>query len=446
MSKVHLPTWLNRDLNLLFAGRGIRSLTQGYLAIIVPLYLAELHYSAVQLGLIFTAASAASAILAASIGVLADRYGRKLFLVILALLTAAGGVAFAASGAFWVLLVAGALSTIGRGGGAGSGGAWGPYYAAEQALLAEHSDDQSRTAVFGAISFVGVLAGAFGSLVAGLPSLLRSTAGATEITGDRILFLVTVLFGVAMAVVILPVRETREEPKQAPAPSAEPTSRRHLQPATVRMILKFMATNTANGMGYGLLGPILVYWFYRRYGVGSGGLAELFFVINLATAPSYLFAARIARRLGAVNAVSITRAVSVAILAVLPLMPTFFLAAVVYTLRMVTSTLSNPIRQSYLMGVIAREDRATAAGLSNLPSQVCASFGPTVAGYMIQDFTLNLPIEVATFFQALNVVLYYGFFRHIRPPEEAETPEAGAGREAVPIAKRTSPRSSDARN
>ncbi|HET9016004.1 MAG TPA: MFS transporter [Thermomicrobiaceae bacterium] len=434
MPTLSLPDWLNRDLGFLFAGRGLRSLTQGYLAIIAPLYLAELHYSAVQIGLLFTAGSAVSAVLAALIGVLADRYGRKLFLVILALLTAVGGVVFAASGAFLVLLVAGAVSTVGRGGGAGSGGAWGPYYAAEQALLAEHSADESRTAIFGAISFIGVLTGAVGSLMAGLPSLLHATSGTTEITGDRILFLITVLFGVAMAVVMLPVHETREV--RRPVAHDTPKARHHLQPGTIRMILKFMVTNTANGLGYGLLGPILVYWFYRRYGVGSGGLAELFFVINLATAPSYLFAARLARRLGAVNTVTLTRGVSVVILAVLPLMPTFFLAAVVYTVRMVTSTLGNPIRQSYLMGVIPREDRATAAGLSNLPSQVFASFGPTMAGYMIQDLSLNLPIEVAAVFQALNTVLYFGFFRHIRPPEEsvphatAPAPQPAASRQS----------------
>ncbi len=204
------PAWLNRDLTLLFAGRGLRSLTQGYLSIVVPLYLAALGYSAVQLGLVFTAASVGSAILAATVGLLSDRYGRKTFLVILGLLTAVGGVVFAASSSFVVLLVAGAVSTIGRGGGAGSGGAWGPYYPAEQALLAEHVDDRNRTAVFGATSFVGVLAGAVGSLLAVIPSLLHTTLGLTAVDGERVLFALTMLFGIAMAVVVLPVRESRQ--------------------------------------------------------------------------------------------------------------------------------------------------------------------------------------------------------------------------------------------
>jgi hypothetical protein len=36
------------DLRYLLAGRGLRSLTQGYLAVVVPLFLTELGFSTVQ--------------------------------------------------------------------------------------------------------------------------------------------------------------------------------------------------------------------------------------------------------------------------------------------------------------------------------------------------------------------------------------------------------------
>lgn len=175
------PRWLNRDLLLLFSGRGLRSLAQGYLAVIVPLYLAQLGFDAVHLGILFTASAVASAVLAAAVGFLSDRFGRKTFLILISLLMAGGGLVFALSGNFLVLVLAGALGTIGRGGGAGSGGAWGPYYPAEQALIAEHADNTHRTTIFGALSFVGVLTGAVGSLLAYLPALLLSQHVASSI-------------------------------------------------------------------------------------------------------------------------------------------------------------------------------------------------------------------------------------------------------------------------
>jgi hypothetical protein len=42
--------WLNRDLGWLFVLRILRSISQGYLGIILPLYLVLLGYNAVALG------------------------------------------------------------------------------------------------------------------------------------------------------------------------------------------------------------------------------------------------------------------------------------------------------------------------------------------------------------------------------------------------------------
>src|SRR6185437_8997025 len=93
---------------------------------------------------------------------------------------------------------------------------------------------------------------------------LQAQLGMNSLDSDRVLFGMTVVFGIAMAVVVLPVRETR---RAAGAESPRPKRRGHVSPETVRMILKFMATNATNGLAIGFLGPILVYWLYRRYGV-----------------------------------------------------------------------------------------------------------------------------------------------------------------------------------
>src|SRR5690348_15469299 len=136
------PHWLNRDLRLLFAGRGLRSISQSYLAVIVPLYLAHMGYSAVRIGVFFTFGAVGSMTLTAAVGVLSDRFGRKLLLVLLGILTAMCGLVFVGTQSFPILLIAAAMGTIGRGGGAGSGGAFGPYAPAEQALIAEHAGNR----------------------------------------------------------------------------------------------------------------------------------------------------------------------------------------------------------------------------------------------------------------------------------------------------------------
>jgi MFS family permease len=419
------PSWLNPSLEWLFLVRILRSASQGFLAIIVPLYIALLGYDALHLGILFTAASVASVILTGLTGVLSDRFGRKTFLILISLLTVAGGLAFALSTNFTVLVLGAAIGTIGRGGGAGSGGNWGPFYPAEQALIAEHASDFHRTTVFGALSFVGVIAGAVGSLFAWFPRLLFLSSGLSELDGYRILFALTAVVGIAMAAAVVPVNESHTYlPSNQVGHSFARGAMFGLSAASWRVVWRFMVSNVIQGTGIGLLGPIIVYWFYRVYGARAGSLANLFFVINLAAAWPYLMAGRLAFRVGSVRAVAITRLIASGFLVAMVMMPNFFLAALLYTLRMITVTLAVPIAQSYLMGVISPAERASAAGISTVPWQLGSSAGPYLAGYLMQYAAFDLPLELSSALGAVSAVVYYFFFRHIRPPEELTEPQS----------------------
>jgi MFS family permease len=156
--------WLNRDLGWLFVLRILRSIPQGYLGIILPLYLALLGYSALALGTLLAFSAIAAALISMLTGVLSDRFGRKALIAIISLLFAVGDVGFAFARSFFWIVTFAAIGSIGRGG-ALAGGAWGPFYPAVQALVAEESSDYDRTTVFGVFSFVGVMAGPIGSLI-----------------------------------------------------------------------------------------------------------------------------------------------------------------------------------------------------------------------------------------------------------------------------------------
>jgi len=423
------PQWLNRNLICLFAGRGLRSASQAYLVIVVPLYLAALGYDAVHIGVMFAIVAMASAVMAALTGILSDRFGRKALLIAISLMTAAGGAVFAFSTGFVVLTVAAAVGTIGRGGGAGSAGAFGPYYPAEQPLIAEQVSDFERTTVFGALSFVAVLGGAAGSLLAWAPRLMQQGFGLPIIEGYRALFILTAAIGLAMVAVVIPVREShgagahQADSRGVPRGSRRETVRPDalvlgLSRASWRLVSRFMVTAATNGLAIGMLGPLLVYWFYRRYGVDAAEIGRLYFVLNLVAAAPYLLAGRMAARFGSVKAVVVCRAVASVLLGVMVVMPTFWLAGLLYGARMIFNTLSIPVRQSFLMGVIPPAERSSAAGMASFPAQVGSSISPCVAGYLMQQISLELPLELAALLQALNAALYYFFFHAVVPPEE----------------------------
>ena len=406
-----MPAWLTRDIVLLLCGRALRSLSLGYLTVLVPVYLASAGYSATRVGVVFTAGAVGSMILTAGVGMFADRVGRKPILVTLGILSSIAALTFALTERFPILLVAAALGTIGRGGGAGSSGAFGPYYPAEQPLFAEKISDRDRTHVFGIVSVVGVLAGALGALMATVPSLLHRLIALPEVTGDRALFVVAAVLGLGMAMVVLRVNET-------PPVRRTPGTRRHLKPGTSRILWRFVITNATNGLAVGMLGPVLVYWFHVRFGATAAELGALYFVANILAAPSNLAAARVARRFGTVRAVVGLRTIALLLMAAMAVVPTFLIAAILFLLRTQVNTMSGPMRQSFLMGMIDPADRSTAAGFSNLPLQALSSAGPTIAGQLMQSVWVSLPLEIAAVLQGVNTILYHSFFHNMRLPEE----------------------------
>jgi MFS family permease len=423
-------SWLNRDLGWLFVLRILRSISQGYLGIILPLYLALLGYSAVALGTLLAWSAIAAALISMLTGVLSDRFGRKTLIAIISLLFTIGGLGFAFARSFFWIVTFAAIGSIGRGG-ALAGGAWGPFYPAVQALVAEESSDYNRTTVFGAFSFVGVLAGAIGSLLAALPTLAWQAVGFSELETYRGLFILSGVLGAVMALAIIPVRERRPRPASEHSDAARPkaavavTRTLGLSRDSWHLVVRFMITNSTNGLAIGMLGPIVVYWFYRRFGASSGQLAEVFFIINLVSSIPYLAAGRIALMLGSVRAIVIPRAISTVLLVGVVVVPSFGLAATLYGVRALFNLLSIPVRQSYLMGVIDPAERSSAAGFANFPSQVTSAIGPYLAGYFMEHLALALPLEFAAVMQGLNTFLYWIFFRHVYPPEELD---AGAAK------------------
>lgn len=429
MSKVgrwRLPAWFNRDLGWITASRAFRSASQGYLGVIVPLYLLQIGFNAVSLGELFTIGAIISAVLTVAVSLLADRIGRKPFLIIFPIFTAIGAIVFILTRNFWVIIAASSLGTLGRAGGAGAAGAGGPFYPAQQALIADHASAKDRNQIFSVFSTSDALAGTVGALLAGIPDILVNQAHYTPVDAYKPLFIFTSILAICTALAILPVTETvkRRDAKDGP--------RKFLPQQSRGVIGRLAITNLVNGVGVGFFAPFIAYWFNQRFGAGPGTIGILFAAVNLGAAVPYLLAPLLASRVGLVNAVVRIRLIGVVLLAILPWMPTFTLAALVYFLRMTFQRASIPLRQSYSMGVVAREERSSAAGISNLPSQVSSAAAPLAAGYIFETISLEIPFEIGAAFQLLNAVLFYSLFRDIRPPEEAGR---GSAQKVVPAEK-----------
>jgi MFS family permease len=409
---------MSRDVALLLGARVAMSATRASTSIIVPLYLAELGYSGVDLGVLFLVVALSAAVQSVVIGVLADRFGRKLFVVAVPLVTAASAVAFVATTATALIFVTAALGSFGRGMGAG-GGSIGPYQSAEQALVSSLVPAERRTSVFGALASASAAGGLAGSLLALLPQaglgLGLTTAGA-----DRFALLMVAAFALLAGLLAIPVHQ----PPRAPVPRrrlfAIPTRSRGL-------LYRLWATNVVNGIGVGLFGPFLTYWFYVRFGVGTTELGLMFAAINAVTIGTNLAAGRIARTGGLVRSVVWLRLAQGLLLVPMALAPTLPLAGAVYLVRIIVQRLGMSMRQSFVMGAADPEERAAVASMGQIPGQAAGALVPPVTGYLMDEVSLAVPFVVAAGFQVAYAALFHLFFARHALPEERERVLGGPG-------------------
>ena len=405
------PPWVSRTLTLVWSARVSMSAGRALAGVVAPLYLAAMGFGGLELGELFVGVALASAVLSAGVGLLSDRVGRKPFLIVFPMLTAAAAVVFATVHSVPVLFVAAALGSFGRGSGAGAG-AVGPYQPAESALVTEIAPAEWRNSAFGRLQFgasLGALAGSLLALLGGGRHVRPEAALSTF----RPAFVAIAVVSLAAGVLALWMTEPAH-----PVRPARSERRPRLPVKSLSLLVRLAATNSVNGLAVGMIGPFLTYWFYRRFGVGSGEIGLLYAVVNAVSMSSALSASGLARRWGLVRTVAVVRALTAVLILPLVLAPSFVLAGVAYALRMVVQRAGMPLRQSYVVAMADPEERSSVAALSNVPSQVVMGLSPLASGYLLDDVSLSLPFEIAGLLQLANAAMYWYFFRRMPPVEE----------------------------
>src|SRR5204862_5797003 len=139
--------------------------------------------SAFEVGLVATLALFGSALLTLAIGFLGARHDQRALLLAASALMAATGLAYAAAGDYSVLLLVAFVGTINP-----SGGSTSIFVPLEHTILSGAVAPKERTQAFARYSLIGAFAGAFGSLLAGMPEWL-APAGIGTLDAIKIMFL-----------------------------------------------------------------------------------------------------------------------------------------------------------------------------------------------------------------------------------------------------------------
>ncbi len=399
---------LHRDVKLIMVSRGLRAFAFSYLNVVFAIYLNMLGYSTLVIGVVHSVAYISGALLTAVWGFLSDRYGRRRILVLLAVLTIVSNGIYIFFSHLFFILAAVVIANVGAGGSAGGGQGGGPFNPVEQALLAEKCSAEERNRIFSTNSFVGSVMGSLGALVSGLPEYLQATWGWGPVASYRPLFALTLLFSVALIFVYRAITE-EHRPRE---------TKRMISKQSGAFVTKLSLLGIVDNLGAGLIGPLISYWFFLRFGVELKSLGVMFFLSYFFAALSFLVAPVIARHIGVVRTMVFSHAIASLLNLSIAFAPTFFVAGILLVVRSFVAYMDNPLRESYTMAMVKSEERGSAAGVTNLARIVPFGISPTLSAYMMQSLSLSIPLVIGGSLQLINDCAFYYLFRHVRPPEE----------------------------
>lgn len=400
----------------LLGARFWRSLAQGALAVDLALYLHALDWSGVAIGAVLSGAGLVGAGLNLAVGVVSDRSRRKPFLLAYETLSCVCAITALFTTNPWLLSVVIILAGFGR----GANGAAGPFAPAEQAWLAEAIEPAARGFTYSfnvALGFVGM---AIGALTAALPAWWRHWLGPAD--AYRPLFLLVLLGNAVNLLLLSRTPEARRRSAPASARRAPTAAERGGRRRENRFLLELVGLNSLNGFAIGLTGPLMAYWFQQRFHVGPSFIAPAMALTFVITAAGALVAGHLSRGAGIVRVVVWGRGTGALLLFLLPLMPAFWLAALLFLLRSAFNRGTVGARQALVMSAVRDERRGLASSLNALSMQLPQSVGPTIAGAMIGAGWFATPFLIGAALQGLYAVLYGRVFG---PREREFIPDHG---------------------
>ena len=397
-----------RDALRLFIAAFLRAVGMGMTAVLLALYLGNLGWSADSVGTLIAFSFGGAAASTGLVSFLADHYGRRRTLIILASLEALGAFTFAeTTKAVWLYLAAfiGMINGLGRPRGAS--------YALEQALLPEMTSNERRTTMFawyGVVLEVGV---ALGSLLAGAPHILRIRFGWSELMSFHVMWrAIAVFYALSIPAYAGISAEVEVDRGTRISPPISPESKRKIG----KMAALFAMDSFGGAM---LTAPLLAYWFFRRFHAGEEWIGPLFALAALANAASLPVAAWLAKKIGLLNTVVFTHMPSSVFLFLLPFAPSLQWASVIYLCRESLVQMDVPTRQSYMLAIIKKEERTFASGITTLTRNLTRIVGSGISGYAMEILTLSGPLFLGGGIKIIYDMALFGVFRRVKPPEES---------------------------
>ena len=391
-----------RSLAFLAVLRVFRSVSAGMINVAFPfLVLAELHLGTFLLGLMYAAATVATALLGLGIGFAADLVGRRLAFVIALVLLPLSAILVVSSTSVPSLFIAAAVGGISATGSLPGGGVGGAAQPIQSTLTTELSSRKDRTKYYSLLAFISGIASAAGAYLGGFGSIQEVFAFAAFLGAASLLLTPFVRMGT--------------------------TVRRSLALKSGAAIGKFSLTGMLNGLSQGLITPFLIPFFIVVYSVTRDQMNVYAAASGIVASFAMLLAPRLERKVGFLRGILVTRGASVLLAVAMPLVRVLPVTLFVYLALPATRVMALPVQQAAMMDMVSEDERGAAFGINQTTRLLASSGGTYFSGFEFASMetdpaAIDLPFGLYGLVLGFNLVLYWFFFRRYRPPPGVEPP------------------------
>jgi len=394
------------------AGRSVRAFADGFVSLLLPVYLLRLGYGPLAIGAIITSTLVGSAVLTLALGMVAHRYSRRLMLRGACFLMIATGAGFALLQAYWPLLIVAFVGTLNP-----SSGDVSVFLPLEQTVLAETVAPSRRTALFARYSLFATLVGAVGTLAAALPDLAAARFGIGELAALRFMFWIYGALGGLALLLYRPLSPSVEGDAAAGAPTRPLGESKSI-------VYSLAALFSLDSFGGGFfVQSLLALWLFQAYHLSIATASAILFWSSLCAAVSFLVAVPLSERIGLINTMVFTHLPSNIFLVLVAFAPNLPTVIGLLLARSALSQMDVPTRTSYVMAVVTPAERPAAASVTAVPRSLAAAVSPAIAGYLLTVSTFGWPMIVGGVLKAAYDLLLLVKFRHVRSADQR-----GAGR------------------
>jgi len=399
-----MPPGASHDARWILAARGTRAFADGFVALLLPIYLLELGFGALAIGSIITSTLIGSALLTFWVGRIAHRFGRRALLNGACLLMIATGGAFALSTEYWPIVIVAFIGTINP-----TAGDVSLFLPLEQTVLAQSVEPIDRTALFARYSLVGTLLGGLGVLTASLPETVAHATRISHLHATQVMFIVYSVLGVGALALYRQLSPSVEATAAAPAALGPSKS----------IVYRLMALFAIDSFGSGFfVQSMLALWLYQRFGLSVATAAAILFWASICSAVSFLIAVPISKRFGLINTMVFTHLPANLFLILVPFAPNLSVAIALLLARSLLSQMDVPTRTSYVMAVVTPAERPAAASATAVPRSLAAALSPMLAGYLFALSTFGWPLIIGGVLKIVYDLLLLVQFRRVRPDSE----------------------------